>query len=180
VLQKLSEVLVMKGELIMSVHVERKNYRARGEVNELSHSLAALAPLMLRYSLVIVIGWIGLMKFTGYEAEAIKPLVSNSPLMSWVYGVFSVGAFSTLLGVVEVLTALLIAVRPLSAKVGIIGGILAVMTFLTTLTFLISTPGWEPSLGGFPTLSVVPGQFIIKDLVLLAAAVWSVSDALED
>jgi uncharacterized membrane protein YkgB len=169
----------MKGVSIMSVNVERKGYEVRGEVNELSHSLAALATIMLRYSLVIVIGWIGLMKFTAYEAEAIMPLVSNSPLMSWVYGVFSVNGFSSLLGVVEVLTALLIAVRPLSAKAGLVGGLLAVMTFLTTLTFLISTPGWEPSLGGFPALSVVPGQFIIKDLVLLAVAVWSVSDALE-
>lgn len=29
----------------------------------------------------------------------------------------------------------------------------AVMMFLTTLSFLFSTPGWEPSLGGFPALS---------------------------
>jgi uncharacterized membrane protein YkgB len=50
--------------------------------------------------------------------------------------------------------------------------------FLTTLTFLFSTPGWEASLGGFPALSVVPGQFIIKDIVLFAAAVWSLGEAL--
>jgi hypothetical protein len=30
-------------------------------------------------------------------------------------------------------------------------------TFLTTLSFLLSTRGWEPGLGGFPALSVVPG-----------------------
>jgi Protein of unknown function, DUF417 len=55
-----------------------------------------------RYGLVIVLLWIGGMKFTAYEAEGIKPLVANSPLMSWVYRVMSVGGFSSLLGVVEI------------------------------------------------------------------------------
>ena len=40
--------------------------------------------------------------------------------------------------------------------------------FLTTLSFLGTTPGvWETSLGGFPALSAIPGQFLIKDLALL-------------
>jgi quercetin dioxygenase-like cupin family protein len=52
--------------------------------------------------------------------------------------------------------------------------------FLTTLTFLFSTPGWEPSLGGFPALSAMPGQFLLKDIVLLAAALWSLGEALPE
>jgi reactive chlorine resistance protein C len=106
--------------------------------------------------------------------------VANSPLMSWVYAIFSERAFSALLGVVEVAVAAMIALRPISAKVSAIGSGLAAIMFLTTLTFLFSTPGWEPSLGGFPALSVVPGQFIIKDIVLLAAAVWSLGEALAE
>jgi hypothetical protein len=35
---------------------------------------------VLRYGLVLVIGWIGLMKFTGYEANGTQPLVAHSPL----------------------------------------------------------------------------------------------------
>jgi hypothetical protein len=57
----------------------------------------------------------------------------------------------------------------------------AVGTYLLRygLVFVIaSTPGWEASLGGFPALSAVPGQFILKDLVLLGAAVWSLGEAL--
>jgi reactive chlorine resistance protein C len=104
--------------------------------------------------------------------------VANSPLMSWVYAIFSERVFSALLGVVEISVALLIALRPLSAKVAAVGSGLAAVMFLTTLTFLLSTPGWEASLGGFPALSVVPGQFIIKDIVLLAAAVWSLGETL--
>jgi uncharacterized membrane protein YkgB len=49
--------------------------------------------------------------------------------------------------------------------------------FLTTLSFLLSSPGWEPSLGGFPALSAMPGQFLLKDVVLLAAALWSFGEA---
>jgi uncharacterized membrane protein YkgB len=50
--------------------------------------------------------------------------------------------------------------------------------FLTTLSFLVTTPGvWEPSLGGFPALSAVPGQFLIKDLALLGISLWSLGEA---
>ena len=132
-----------------------------------------------RYGLVVVLLWIGGMKFTAYEAEGIKPLVANSPLMGWVYGVMSVMAFSALLGVVEIAIGLLIALRPLWPLGSAIGSGLAVAMFLTTLTFLVTTPGWEPSLGGFPAVSAMPGQFVLKDLVLLGAALWTAGEALE-
>lgn len=136
--------------------------------------------MLIRYGLVLVLGWIGAMKFTGYEAEAIRPLVANSPFMSWVYSIWSIQGFSNLLGTTEIATAFMIAFRPFSAKISALGSGLAVTMFLTTLSFLFSTPGWEPSLGGFPALSVVPGQFLLKDLVLLGAAVWSLGDSLQE
>jgi reactive chlorine resistance protein C len=43
---------------------------------------------------------------------------------------------------------------------------------------LILNPGWELSLGGFPALSGAVGQFLIKDVVLLGAAIWSLGEAL--
>jgi uncharacterized membrane protein YkgB len=145
-----------------------------------SNAVPVAAAYLLRYGLVLVIAWIGCMKFTAYEAAGIQPLVANSPLMSWVYGIFIERAFSALLGVVEVAVAAMVALRPLSAKVSAIGSGLAAVMFLTTLTFILSTPGWEPSLGGFPALSIVPGQFIIKDIVLLGAALWSLGEALPE
>jgi reactive chlorine resistance protein C len=130
-----------------------------------------------RYGLVVVLLWIGGMKFTTYEAEGIKPMVANSPLMSWAYSVFSVQSFSALLGVTEIAIALLIAVRPLSARAAVVGSALAAGMFLTTLSFLLTTPGvWEASAGGFPALSVVPGQFLAKDFVLFGASLWLFGD----
>ena len=156
---------------------EREHTTAH-ERNSLSSRAEAVGRELARYGLVVVVGWIGLMKFTGYEAEGIRPFVANSPLMSWVYGLMSVQGFSALLGVVEVAIAILIATRPLSARASALGSALAVGMFLTTLSFLVTTPGvWEPSAGGFPALSAIPGQFLIKDLALLGISLWTLGEA---
>jgi uncharacterized membrane protein YkgB len=141
--------------------------------------LESIGQHIARYALVLVLVWIGAMKFTAYEAAAIQPLVANSPLMSWLYAVFSVQATSNLIGVAEIVAGLLIALRPWSALACAVGSLMGIATFVITLAFLFSTPGWEASLGGFPALSVAPGQFILKDAVLLGAAVWSFGEALK-
>jgi reactive chlorine resistance protein C len=140
-------------------------------------SLQAIGAFLLRYGLVLVIGWIGAMKFTAYEAAGIQPLVASSPLMRWLYQYLSVQAVFSLLGVVEIAIAVMIAMRPVAAKISALGSGLAVLMFLTTLSFLFSLPGWEPTLGGFPALSG-SGGFLLKDVALLAAAVWSLGEAL--
>jgi uncharacterized membrane protein YkgB len=136
-----------------------------------------LGAFLIRYGLVLVLGWIGAMKFTAYEAEGIKTLVETSPFMSWVYKVFSLQATSNVIGIAELTAAALIAIRPLAPKLSAIGSVLAVFTFLTTLTFLFSLPGWEASLGGFPALSG-SGGFLLKDVVLLGAAFFTLGDSL--
>lgn len=134
-------------------------------------TLEVVARQSLRYSLVLVLLWIGGMKFTPYEAAGISGFVSHSPLMSWAYSWFSVNGFSALLGATELAVAVLIAARPFSARGALVGSGMAVGMFLTTLSFLLTTPGvWEASAGGFPALSVVPGQFLVKDFVLFGAA----------
>lgn len=143
-----------------------------------SRALEELAKHALRYALVLVLLWIGGMKFTSVEAKAIEGLVANSPLLGWMYALLSVETASALIGVAELVIAGLIAARPFSARLAAVGSALAVGMFLTTLSFLGSTPGvFEASLGGFPALSVLPGQFLLKDLVLFAVALWSFAEA---
>jgi uncharacterized membrane protein YkgB len=108
----------------------------------------------------------------------IQPLVAHSPLVGWMYDFLSVRDFSRMLGVIEITTATLIALRPVFAKASAIGSILAMGLFATTLSFLFSTPGWEPTLG-FPALSAMPGQFLLKDIVLFGASVWVLGDSLK-
>lgn len=150
------------------------------EINNLENQSALVrkaGEFLIRYGLVIVLGWIGAMKFTAYEAEGIKTLVETSPFMSWMYKVFSIQATSNIIGSAEITAAVLIAIRPLSAKLSAVGSVLAVCTFLATLTFLFSLPGWEKSLGGFPALSG-SGGFLLKDTVLLGAALFTLGDSL--
>jgi len=147
------------------------------ENNSYALSIRVLGDFLIRYGLVLVLGWIGAMKFTHYEAQGIQGLVASSPLMSWMYKVFSLQATSNILGVAEITAALLIAIRPMSTRLSSIGSVIAILTFLATLTFLFSLPGWERSLGGFPALSG-SGGFLLKDVVLLGAAFWTLGDSL--
>ena len=149
-------------------------YRVLDRIN-----VQAIGGAVIRYGLVGVIGWIGLMKFTRVEAEAIWPLVQHSPLMSWASAALGVQPFSNLVGVAEVTIAALIALRPIAARASALGSALAVGMFATTLSFLLTTPGvWEASLGGFPAITVLPGQFLLKDVVLLGAALWTLGESL--
>lgn len=170
--------------------IDRKNptaeatYRVHPPVSHattaLDRNLASIEPLTraaLYLSLAVIYFWFGGMKFTNYEAQGLVPLVSNSPLLSWFYDIFSVRGFSTFLGFVEVSIGLLVLaglVRPLA---GALGGLLSAGLFVTTLSFMASTPGvFEPGLG-FPAITVAPGQFLLKDLGLLAVSLWIAVDA---
>lgn len=154
------------------------NIRARVESSTTEAIVSRIAGHLARYGLVIVIGWIGLLKFTSYEAQGIQPLVAHSPFMSWLYDIFSVTTFSSLLGVLEVGTAVLLAVKPWWPKVSAVGSLVAVKLFVATISFLFTTPGiGESAAGGFPALSMT-GQFLIKDVALLGLAAWTLADAL--
>jgi uncharacterized membrane protein YkgB len=161
-----------------TIHKPTANRLARPLWSAGAQAVETAGQVSLRYGLVVVLLWIGGMKFTAYEAEGISGFVANSPLMFWAYEWFSQRQFSAILGIAEIFTAVLIAARPFSARLSAVGSALAVGTFLTTLSFLISTPGViEPSLG-FPALSAVPGQFLLKDVVLLGAALWTLGESL--
>jgi uncharacterized membrane protein YkgB len=90
--------------------------------------------------------------------------------MSWL-GMFGTQGQSYFIGVIELSTALVLilgAFRPLFSA---FGAMMSAATYLITLTFFITTPGVaEPTAGGFPAISAAPGQFLLKDAVLLAAS----------
>ncbi len=167
--------------------------------------LDRIAMAMLRVALVIVLVWIGGLKFVDYEADSIVPLVANSPVMSFLYhrpaeyrthmnkeGELNVQhrdwhkengtyAFSHGLGVVIIGIGLLIALYPVRPALSALGSGLLILMACTTLLFLVTTPeAWVPALGdanhGFPYLSGV-GRLIIKDVIMLAAAVVTLADS---
>jgi uncharacterized membrane protein YkgB len=133
--------------------------------------------LVSRYGLVVVLAWIGAGKYVKMESRV---LIEHSPLLSWIYDFLSYGTVANLLGSMEIIAAALIAVHRLWPRVSAIGSALAVILFLGTLSFLFTTPGVIDTFAdGFPVLSAQPGQFLLKDLVLIGVALWTLGDSLE-
>ncbi|MFL9988507.1 DUF417 family protein [Paraburkholderia sediminicola] len=132
-------------------------------------SLSSLA--LLRWALVIVFLWFGAMKFTAYEANGIAPFIINSPIMSWLHSLLGVQGASYVIGVLELSTAGALIIGAFLPIFSALGAAMSAATYFITLTFFLSTPGVaEATAGGFPAISALPGQFLLKDVVLLAAS----------
>jgi uncharacterized membrane protein YkgB len=158
----------------------------------------------MRVAIAIIFIWIGALKFAPYEADSITPFVANSPVMSFFYkhpdqyaqhltheGELKLAerawqaandtyAFSNGLGSVEIAIGLLVLVGLVSRRWGFVGAVLAFLTPLVTLSFLVTTPeAWVAALGdaqhGFPYLSG-GGRLVLKDVVLMAGAWLVVAD----
>ena len=144
--------------------------------NLLAQSITGAGQLVSRYGLVVVLAWIGFGKYVKMESRV---LIEHSPLMSWIYGVFSVTTVARGLGTMEIVAALLIAVRPIWPRASAVGSALAIVLFLGTISFLFTTPGVVGThAAGLPVLTALPGQFLLKDLVLIGVALWTLGDSL--
>ena len=124
----------------------------------------------LRWSLVIVFVWFGAEKFTAYAAEGIAPLIAHSPIVSWLQ-VFGVRGQARIIGTIELTTAAVLSAGAFDGALSALGSAMSCATYLVTMSFFLTTPGVaEADAGGFPVLSTLPGQFLLKDLVLFAAS----------
>ena len=123
---------------------------------------------ILRYGLVLFLVLFGLAKFTQAEAETIQPWVAHSPFLGWLYSFLSVQGASNLIGVIELTIAALLAIRHWWPRVSFVGSLGAIVTFLITLSFLFTTPGLSPEWSGF----------LMKDLILVGAAIWTAGNSL--
>lgn len=133
--------------------------------------IRALGLDLLRYGLVFLLVTIGSFKFFAFEAEAIRPLVSNSPFLGWLYGMLGIRGTAALFGVSEVIIGVLIAARHWAPRVSGYASLAASSMFVVTLSFLLTTPGALA-----PTSPV--NQFLLKDVVLLGAALFTAAEAL--
>ncbi|ABV85683.1 DUF417 family protein [Shewanella pealeana] len=141
-------------------------------------ALNAMAEKSMLAGIVMVMAWIGGMKFTQYEADGIEGLMSTSPLFSWIYDIFSVLHGSYFIGVIELVAVAGIVLASWSNKAYGLGLTIAALTFAATQTFLVTLPAYETS-------STVPmltesGQFIVKDLALLACSILLFAKMLEE
>ncbi|MFK3796012.1 reactive chlorine resistance membrane protein RclC [Pseudomonas sp. NPDC088444] len=160
---------------------------------------------LIRLGVAIIFLWIGALKFVPYEADSITPFVANNPVMSLFYAhpeqykehlthegqldpvkrewqtANHTYSFSQGLGTVEILIGLLVLSYLFSPGFGMVGSLLAFLTPLVTLSFLITTPeAWVQNLGdadyGFPYLSG-GGRLVLKDVLMLAGGVVMIADS---
>ncbi|MEU6206657.1 DUF417 family protein [Micromonospora musae] len=139
--------------------------------------LASVGISVLRGALATNILWIGSLKFKQYEVENDEPLVVPSPLFSRLRKKLGAQRLNRLIGVTEITLGSLIAAKPLAPRASAIGSFGAIGMFLTTLSFLATTP--EARQQGQGTLSLSQlGQFLLKDTVLLGAALLTAAESL--
>jgi uncharacterized membrane protein YkgB len=127
-----------------------------------------IGKVVLRYSLVLFFLGFGILKFTPDEALAIHQPIAHSPLLFWLDALLGQQGSSNVIGVIEIVLALLIAVRPFAPRLAALGGFGTAFALLITLSFLVTTPQLDPGLAAF----------IIKDVTLFGAALWSAGEAL--
>lgn len=121
-------------------------------------------------TVVIIFLWFGCMKFIPFEAQGLQPIISNNPLISWLYALFGVAGGAKFLGVFEIATGLLIAGRLVDPRLSAIGGAMGAWSFVLTVSCLFTTPGViQP--GSVIGLSPL-GSFLVKDIVLFSACLW--------
>ncbi|MGR6834050.1 DUF417 family protein [Aliivibrio wodanis] len=118
------------------------------------------------FGVVLTLLWIGIFKFTPTEAAAIEPLVANHPLMGWIYGFMSVQMVSNIIGLTEIVIAAGLIASFVNPKVGYYSGILALLTFIATLSFLATTPNAWKVVDGVLTTNF----FLLKDIVFISVS----------
>ncbi|WP_159471585.1 DUF417 family protein [Dyadobacter sp. 3J3] len=167
--------------------------------------LDQLGKKAVRYAIVIVFIWIGLLKFFTYEADGIVPFVAHSPFMSFFYHhpedykshqnkegelvplnhqwheANNTYGFANGLGVFLIAAGVLLALYKVAPLPSMIASMLIFIMTLGTLSFLVTTPeSWVPHLSdqqwGFPYLSG-RGRLVIKDIVILGGAIITMSES---
>ena len=120
----------------------------------------------IRWPLIFLLVLFGGMKWAAFEAAAIHPLIVNSPILFWTDAFFGTQGASIFVGIIELATAALLGARRWSPTAAMIGGFSGIVMFLTTLSFLVTTPSPNNE-----------APFILKDVCLLAMSIWLAGEA---
>lgn len=127
---------------------------------------------LLRTAMVIIFVWFGYDKWFESEITALVPIISAGPLISWTIPVLGIKGTAIFLGTAEWTIGLLLLLGFWNKKLGMVGAMGSIATFISTLTILPFVPnGWDPGAGGFPAMAM-NAAFLLKDLVLLVVSFY--------
>ncbi|WP_439183118.1 DUF417 family protein [Carboxylicivirga taeanensis] len=142
----------------------------------IAKTFKALAQFIFRYGLAVVFIWLGLMKLKNSEANYLRDVLSNSSLFSWMLKYITAYAFTQVVAYLQILIGVMLALKPVARKLSLVGGVLATVILFLSVTMLFTSGYVWLAPYGFPELSKL-GQSILKDVVLLGAAMWCVGDS---
>ncbi|UAY55994.1 DUF417 family protein [Arachidicoccus terrestris] len=81
---------------------------------------------------------------------------------------------SDLIGLTELIAAVLLCIGLFKPRLGVIGAAIAVVMFFITSTMVITTPGALTSVNGVNYMSFL-GLFLFKDVINMGASLYLVS-----
>jgi uncharacterized membrane protein YkgB len=111
-------------------------------------------------------------KWFSFEAHQITPFIAHSPLVFWLIPAFGVRGAGFFLGTTEWLFGTLILLGYWNAKLGTLGALGSIVTFLGTVSIIPFLPNaWAAEAGGFPAM-YLPAAFLVKDFLFLAASFY--------
>jgi uncharacterized membrane protein YkgB len=114
----------------------------------------------------------GYQKWFSFEAHQIAAFISHSPLVFWTIPAFGIRGAGYFLGTTEALFGTLILLGFWSHRLGILGALGSIATFLGTVTIILFFPNaWAAEAGGFPAM-YLPVAFLMKDFLFLAASFY--------
>ncbi len=165
-----------KQDLVSSADVSK---RAKSSLTKLAAwtSDRNIPFLITSIGMIVMLLWAGSYKMTAPGAEGIVPLVSNSPLISWHFKLFGPYIGSDLIGLTEIIAAVLMIAGYLKPKAGIIGGLIASVMFFITSTMVITTPGAIIAVHGIKYMRYMSllGLFLFKDVISLGVSFYLIS-----
>lgn len=109
---------------------------------------------------LLVLAWIGGMKFTLLEAKGIEDLVRSSPFMSWMYNIWDIQTTSNIIGVYDLIAIALLIGAMFHSRLLVPAIMMSGAVFVVTQSFLIT---WGDAISATTLLST-GGHFLIKDM----------------
>ena len=91
----------------------------------------------------------GIYKFIQPNVTGVQVWTAHSLLLFWVDPLFGPRGGSALIGVIEIVTGALIALRPVAPRLSMLGSLMAAFAMVNTLSFLLQRPVWTPTAAGF-------------------------------
>jgi uncharacterized membrane protein YkgB len=149
------------------------------QANQLILRVAKTAPFrgdldlhLIRAAMVFTFFAFSIQKWSQYTVEMLVPLISHSPVVFWLLPAFGIRGAGYFLATTEMIFGSLIFLGYWSPRLGILGALGSIVTFIGTASIIFFLPnGWAQDAGGFPIMTL-PMGFLMKDVLFLVVSFY--------